>query len=202
MAEEIEEEISAEQPAEEVSVTEDAPKKKKKWPIVLIAVVVVIAALGIGFFFWHQQPSFCNAICHTPMDNYVKGYYDNASGKLANTHAQANVKCLDCHEATISDQVTEGIAWITGNYKVDASGNIVGDNVTATKAFCAKSGCHDWNAVVVATTDWGGSSGVNPHSSHQGTIACSNCHSVHGTSTMYCNSCHSWKLPTGWTNPK
>mgnify|MGYP001436858331 CR=1 FL=1 len=194
-----------------------APKKKKKWPIVLLIIVLVIAALGCGFWVWHQQPTFCNAICHTPMDNYVNGYYDDNSGTLASLHRNAgsltevsatpkNIACLDCHEAKLNEQMSEGIAWISGNYSVDASGNLTlsaaevmkGGGTTA-KEFCTR--CHDYDKVVASTENWGGEDGVNPHSSHQGELECTNCHSAHGTSTLYCNSCHNWKLPDGWTKP-
>ena len=49
-----------------------APKRAHRGAIVggVVAVVVVVAA--IGAFVWHEQPSFCNAICHTPMDGYLK----------------------------------------------------------------------------------------------------------------------------------
>jgi hypothetical protein len=202
MAEEIEEKVSdeasAKQPIDEAPTAEATPKKKK-WPIIVIVIVLVVAAAGVGFYFWHEQPSFCNAICHTPMDNYVEGYYDDNSGKLSNTHEQNGIKCLDCHEAVLSEQITEGIEWITGNYSVDSSGNITDGTLTATKDFCTR--CHNWDDVVASTADWGGVSGVNPHSSHQGSLACSSCHSVHGTSTLYCNSCHTWQLPDGWSNP-
>ena len=51
-----------------------APKRARRGAIVggVVAVVVVVAA--IGAFVWHEQPSFCNAICHTPMDGYLETY--------------------------------------------------------------------------------------------------------------------------------
>ena len=46
-----------------------APKRKrKKWPITVGVIAVVLVVAGAGFWVWHEQPSFCNAICHTPMD--------------------------------------------------------------------------------------------------------------------------------------
>ena len=48
-----------------------AQKKKKKWPIVVGVVVAVLVVAGAGFWVWHEQPSFCNAICHDPMDPYL-----------------------------------------------------------------------------------------------------------------------------------
>ena len=175
-----------------------AKKPKRKWPIVVGVVVAVLVAAGAGFWAWHEQPSFCNAICHDPMDNYVEGYYHDAS-VMAYTHQQEGKTCLDCHEAKIEEQVAEAVSWVSGSYQVDEVGNLATTGVTADKAFCAKSGCHDWDAVVAATQDWGGDEGVNPHQSHQGeAIDCSNCHVAHGTSYMYCNTCHDYKIPDGW----
>ena len=70
--------------AEEIKVedAQAAPKKKgKKLPIILGVVAVVIVAAGAGFFVWHEQPTFCNAICHTPMDAYVETYVDGTYDK-------------------------------------------------------------------------------------------------------------------------
>ena len=52
-----------------------APKKRPKrgW-IVAGVVAAVIVVAGAGFWVWHEQPSFCNAICHSPMDYYVETY--------------------------------------------------------------------------------------------------------------------------------
>ena len=113
---------------------EAAPKKKgkKKWPIVVGVVVVVLIAAGAGFWVWHEQPSFCNAICHTPMDPYLPTYeaepgqpatdkwgneVADASSMLAATHrAQEGTTCMGCHVPTLSEQISEGISWVTGNY--------------------------------------------------------------------------------------
>lgn len=178
------------------------PKKKRKWPVVVGAVVAVIVAAGAGFAIWHEQPSFCNAVCHEPMDNYVDGYYHDAS-LMANEHGQSGVACLDCHEAKLDEQVSEGLAWMRGDYRVDEEGNLATVGVTADVKQCAKSGCHSVDEIVAATENWGGQTGVNPHRSHQGTaIDCSNCHSAHGESYLYCNTCHDYELPDGWNNPR
>ena len=179
-----------------------APKSKKKF-ITLGVIVAVIVVAGVGFGVWHNQPSFCNSVCHSPMDNYVNGYYNNSTESAgANTHQVNNVTCLQCHEATLEEQLSEASAWVQGSYQTDSNGSLHKTLVTADKKMCAKSGCHDWNEVVAATENWGGNSGVNPHRSHQGeAIDCSNCHGVHTQSMMYCNTCHEFKVPDGWATP-
>lgn len=179
--------------------------KRRRAPIVCAVVAVVVVCAGGGFYVWHNQPSFCNAICHEPMDYYVDGYYgegDAAHAQLAVAHQQEGVTCLQCHEATLEAQVNEGTAWVSGAFETNADGSLAPQLITADKQQCAIAGCHDWDDVVAATEDWGGQAGVNPHRSHQGeAIDCSNCHSVHGQSVMYCNTCHSWEVPEGWSNP-
>lgn len=175
-------------------------RKKRRWPIAVGIVAVVVVCAGAGFWVWHEQPSFCNAVCHEPMDNYVEGYYQDDT-LMAHAHMQEGVTCLQCHEAKIDQQVAEARSWATKSYRVDENGNLATVNVTADKGDCATSGCHNWSDVVAATENWGGEPGVNPHLSHQGeAIDCSNCHSAHGASNMYCNTCHDYKVPEGWTS--
>lgn len=112
---------------------EPAAKRKKKWPIVVGVIAAVAVLAVIGMLVWHEQPSFCGAICHAPMDAYLEGYMqeDNAAGtdkygnEVTNTHAMLavshrsqNLACLDCHEPSIPQQVHEGIMMVTGTYTV------------------------------------------------------------------------------------
>lgn len=180
----------------------EGKRKKRRWPIAVGVTALVLAVAGCGFWVWHEQPSFCNAICHAPMDNYVDGYYHDTT-LLANAHERSDVSCLKCHEAKIDEQVAEGVSWVRGDFVVDEVGNIATRSVTADSKMCAQSGCHDYDQVIATTENWGGQIGVNPHSSHQGTaIDCSNCHDVHGQSYMYCNTCHDYALPEGWQSPR
>lgn len=179
------------------------PRKrgKRAWLIVGVVVMVVVVAAG-GFLVWHEQPGFCNAVCHDPMDNYVNGYYHD-TGLLANTHERAGVTCLECHEADLGQQVAEGAKWAAGDFVIDDAGNLVTQNVTADQEMCATGECHDLGEVVATTQEWGGEKGVNPHLSHQGEgIDCGNCHDMHGSSFMYCNTCHDYQVPEGWKNPR
>ena len=52
-----------------------APKRRGRRTAVVAAVVAAILVVaGVGMWVWHEQPSFCGAICHTPMDNYLTTY--------------------------------------------------------------------------------------------------------------------------------
>lgn len=173
----------------------------KRWPIVLGGVAAVVAIAAAGFFVWHEQPSFCNAVCHEPMDNYVQGYFEDEA-LCANVHYKEGTTCLQCHEPKLDEQISEGIAWIRGDFELDEHGDIATVGVTADEKMCATPECHNMQDVMASTQDWGGEAGVNPHDSHQGTpIDCSNCHGVHRASNMYCNACHDYETPQGWTNP-
>lgn len=180
----------------------EGKRRTKRWPVVVGVVVVVVACAGAGFWAWHEQPSFCNAICHEPMDNYVDGYYHD-DALMANAHEQAGTTCLDCHEAKLSEQVAEGLSWVRGDFSVDEAGNLSTVGVRADAKMCTRAGCHDFDEVAAATENWGGEPGVNPHASHQGTaIDCSNCHGAHEASYMYCNACHAYQVPDGWESPR
>lgn len=126
--------------AEDSVMKEAAPKKgKKKLPIILGVVAAVVIAAGAGFWVWHEQPSFCNAICHTPMDPFLPTYeaevgaaatdkwgneVADSSAMLACVHREWGEKmkdpitCMGCHVPTLSEQIGEGLAWVAGDYEV------------------------------------------------------------------------------------
>lgn len=202
-----------------------AKKKGKKGKIVGI-IVAVIVVLGIGFGVWHEQPSFCAAICHTPMDPYLDTYENGTQDALGNqltateassmmsyTHGKAGVTCMGCHVPTMGEQVSEGMAWISGNYAVagtNANGKYYLDSRTLadlTEArgvdqdeFCLNSKCHvttpDRDALIEKTSDMGQ---YNPHKTRHGDIACGTCHKAHTQSVNYCTECHvTSPVPDGW----
>ena len=200
---------------------EAAPKKKgkKKWPIVVGVVVVVLIAAGAGFWVWHEQPSFCNAICHTPMDPYLPTYeaepgqpatdkwgneVADASSMLAATHrAQEGTTCMGCHVPTLSEQINEGINWVTGNYVYPLEEKSLKDLTEARglddDEFCLNEACHNITRddLVEATSDME----RNPHVAQHGEVACSECHKAHRASVMYCTQCHSdAEVPDGWVS--
>lgn len=182
--------------------------KTRRTTIIVGVVGAVILAAGIGFFIWHEQPSFCNAICHQPMDKYVESYYDEDGVNLAATHAKAEKNCLDCHEPTLSEQIAEGMAWATGDFYMTEDGYVYDEELNiGTKEFCFR--CHndddastgkDWPEIVASTEDYRGNEGYNVHENHlSGSFQCGDCHSAHKTSFMSCNDgCHDLELPEGW----
>lgn len=183
---------------------EQAPKRKKKKFVVIGVVAVVVIAAAVGFGIWHAQPSFCNAICHSPMDSYVEEYYSGDANQLITHHASAGKVCVDCHNPGLQTQISEAVSWVSGDFYDPLESR---SSEFATREFCLT--CHDdgdastgedWNDIVSATEDWGGSKDFNPHSSHLGNVDCGTCHSMHGQSQLECAACHSnSELPEGWT---
>ncbi|MCB7038351.1 cytochrome c3 family protein [Eggerthella sinensis] len=216
--EETKVEAATEATASDDSTTKEAaPKKKgKKWPIVVGVVVVVLIAAGAGFWVWHEQPSFCSAICHTPMDPYLTTYEQeagqpgvdkwgnevaNSSSMMAVVHKDQGEDCLSCHVPTLSEQMSEGMNWVTGNYVYPLEER---DTEMLTEArgieddaFCLNESCHNLTRedLQKATADME----FNPHVAQHGEIACSECHKAHRASVMYCTQCHSEaEVPEGW----
>ena len=173
---------------------------RKNKLIVVGVVAAVLVAAGAGFWVWHEQPSFCNAICHSPMDKYVETYYEGDPGKLVTAHAEAGDACLDCHEAEITTQVSEVMAWVSDGYPMGEDGLLATGKEFATEEFCTNGDCHNMTDVVNATWGFAGNDEkYNPHSSHQdNNLECGDCHKVHETSTLYCAKCHDMNLPEGW----
>ena len=207
-------------------INEVAPKKKrKKLPVILGVVAVVLVAAGAGFFVWHEQPSFCNAICHTPMDPYNETYeqaidtqgvdkwgneVNDTRAMMSVLHREEDVTCLECHVPTIEEQLSEGMAWISGNYTVPLDEYTMKDLTSHRNApadeFCLNDSCHhvssvdgsdiktrdDLTAIFADQT-------FNPHSEQHGQNQCSDCHKAHRASVNYCSECHSdAEMADGW----
>ena len=198
-----------------------AQKKKKKWPIVVGVVVAVLVVAGAGFWVWHEQPSFC----HTPMDAYLPTYeaepgqaatdgggneVANASGMMAAVHrAENGTTCLGCHVPTLSEQIGEGMSWITGSYEV--LNTQTGQQVVPEKSledlvaargiepdqFCLNESCHNMTRddLIQATSDLES----NPHVAQPGENQCSACHKAPRASVNACSQCHNdAPIPEGW----
>ena len=197
-----------------------APSPKRKGRRAAIAAVVVATVLvvaGAGLWVWHEQPSFCGAICHTPMDNYLATYeaplgqaatdkWGNAvadsSSMLAAVHAAEGDTCMDCHIPTLSEQVGEGVAWVAGNYEFllleRNAGDLTEASGRANDELCLNESCHNLTRedLVEKTADMGT---YNPHDPHHMELDCTTCHKAHRASVMYCTQCHAQaEVPEGW----
>ena len=193
-------------------------QNKKLFVLINVGIVaVVLAGVTTGGVIWHAQPSFC-ANCHTPMHDYVEGYKSGDTALMITPHAtgksvihaddkefmarqqkesEGPMKCLDCHEATIEIQLTEGKHWLTGNYYFPLEERKFG-----TREFCLSAECHDEAEIIKATENYGGAIPFNQHDPRHGKMECYSCHSVHGKSVLACNQCHNLKLPEGWLEPE
>ena len=81
------------QPEEGAQTPSPKRKAKRGWVIGGVVAAVIVVA-GAGFWVWHETPSFCNSICHSPMDSYVDTYYSGDKGMLVTAHAEAGNNCL------------------------------------------------------------------------------------------------------------
>lgn len=182
--------------------SEGSQKKRPKRGLVTAGVIVaVLVAAGVGAWVWHDQPSFCNAVCHSPMDSYVESYSTDDPGLGIKAHADAGNNCLSCHEAKLTTQVSEVMAWVSDDYPMDETGTkLATGQVIATQEFCARPECHSMQDIVNSTWGFEGNDAkYNPHSSHQDNeLECGDCHKVHEKSQLYCAKCHDLNVPEGW----
>lgn len=213
----------------ETAAEGSTPKKRfsRRGKITLGVVAAVVVVAAIGLFVWHEQPSFCSAICHTPMDPYLPTYeaepgqpavdkwgnsIPDAAGMMAATHrAEAGSDCMDCHVPTLGEQVSEGLSWASGNYEVYSMGDysnvlkerslaqLTSARGIASEEFCLNPACHDLTReeLEAKTAD----RAFNPHASDHGTVDCGTCHKAHRQSVMYCSKCHdaaAANIPDGW----
>ena len=214
---------AAEGAAAKVPAMPKKSRKKRGITIGVIAAVVVVAA--IGFFIWHEQPSFCNAICHTPMDGYLDTYeavpgqpaldkygdqVADAAGMLAATHREEGATCMGCHVPTLGEQIGEGIGWVSGNYETVLPDDVFGPRLmerdlaqlTAARGipseeFCLNENCHNLTREQLEEQTAGIE--FNPHSLHHGEVDCGTCHKAHRASIDYCTQCHmDAPVPEGW----
>ena len=156
--------------------------------VVAIIIGAVIAAAGGGMLYYHQQPAFCADMCHV-MQPYEDSWV--SSDLLANVHSQADIECLDCHEATVQEQVQELIANVTGDFEQPLRERKM------PMEQCLSCHEHDSYAnLAEATSD----QEHNPHASHNGELECSLCHNMHRPSELYCTQCHAFDVPEGWVS--
>lgn len=193
-------------------------EKRKRLGITLGCIAVVLVVAGAGFMVWHEQPSFCNAICHDPMDPYLPTFeatpgqpatdkwgneVEDASSMLAAVHNQAGKTCMDCHVPQLDEQMTEGAEWVTGNYdnplgERTATQLVEARGLENSDEFCMNTSCHPYGRdELVKKTAWMGK--INPHTPQHGEQKCTTCHKAHRASVNYCTQCHTDAVvPDGW----
>ena len=216
---------------EKSDVLETEPVARKKRNKVKIAGIVaaIIVVVGAGFWVWHNTPGFCNAFCHTSMNDYVESYAQKADqpgkdkwgNEVANTKAMLAVShggngkgCLDCHEPVLSQQLGEVGQTLTGDYEVPLSERST-EQLMVNSAhaagtgdqFCLKSGCHvNAEGSVMTRADLTAATADmewNPHSWRHGAQECGDCHKSHRASVLLCTECHFQaygSMPEGWVD--
>ena len=196
-------------------------RKRRKVGVIVGVVAIVLVAAGAGFWVWHEQPSFCNAICHSPMDPYLQMWeseperqgvdkygnsVENSSAMLAIAHKyvgdEGGMTCLGCHEPTLQEQMSEGLLWATGGYvfplEERSTDELMRWHMQDGDEFCLNEACHNMSHtdLVAATADLGE---YNPHAAVHGEYECGDCHKAHRASVNYCSQCHEEApIPDGW----
>lgn len=191
-----------------------SPRRKKA--AIVGAVVAIVVVAGAGMWAWHGQPSFCGAICHTPMAAYGDTYFqeegvsgfdkwgnevEDTSSMLAVSHRMVGKDCLSCHVPTLDEQVGEGMSWVAGDYEYPLYERSASDLTEARGVsddeFCMNDSCHRYSREELAEkTD---ANRINPHSTQHGEVACTDCHKAHRASVVTCSQCHDEvEIPEGW----
>ena len=89
--------------------------------------------------------------------------------------------CVDCHSQKLSEQLTEGVLWLTGNYTFPLEKRQIG-----TRSFCLTEGCHVEAKIIEATTGKHNMSfAFSQHDPQHGKQQCYTCHFMHGQSVFF-----------------
>jgi hypothetical protein len=180
------------------SAEEKKTRRNRLYVIGGITAALLVSAVAGGLT-WHEQPSFCGAVCHSPMAAYSASY-TNPNQLVAKHAKEAKVECLDCHESTLSKQLDEARRTIAGDYIVEAGYLVPSKPVSFDDTYCL--GCHDTKhtsreELIKKTAKKYGA--YNPHAEPHYRVPCITCHQMHGTSRNYCANCHfKAAVPAGW----
>ncbi len=165
--------------------------KKRRILIVGGVAVLLLTAFSLMGWSYHDRPQFCG-LCHM-MDPYLESW--ESSDWLARTHAEEDIACLDCHEATIQQQVQELYLTVTNQYSVPLRERQFPMEMCVE---CHEDGSYEASLTAAGqevnphnTIDLANSNA--PHESGQGRVECYNCHKMHRPSKEleYCYSvCH------------
>ncbi|MEI3230567.1 MAG: cytochrome c3 family protein [Gordonibacter pamelaeae] len=187
---------------------EPASKKRPKrgW-IVAGVVAAVIVVAGAGFWVWHEQPSFCNAICHSPMDYYVETY-DSGDPQLGVTvHAKAGESCLRLPHRRADDPNLGGDGLGVRQLPHDRGRHHARHGQATRQRGVLRAPRVPRRQVLDEITAglWGFAGNdekYNPHANHEdAALECGDCHKAHENQVLVCNECHDLTLPEGWEAP-
>lgn len=163
-------------------------RNKRSNGIILVIAAVIVALIAVGLAGWnyHKQPQFCS-ICHI-MEPYVQSL--QSPGQYAYIHGEAGLACLDCHEASLQQQIEELKIYLQGDYKDPLRERRYPQDWCFQ---CKEHGTYD--ELAERTSD----RRRNQHASHFGEMECYTCHKMHRESELYCTYCHDdVALPAGW----
>ena len=127
----------------------------------------------------------------------------NTSAMLAVQHGAMGFDCLTCHKATLGQQISEGTAWLAGNYTYPLDERSVAELGEPTgmgsDEMCLNESCHNMTRDDLYNLTADEENLYNPHWSHHETLDCGTCHKAHGQSVLYCTQCHAQApVPEGW----
>lgn len=197
------------QAAEEPKAPAAKKKRSRNMKFAITGVVVAaVAVVGVGMMVWHEQPSFCSAVCHiegTYVDNYMQEQGVAGTDKYGNdvsntnammavlhrntkTTAMPEIRCVECHEPNMVELAHDGMNFVTGNYTVprnerSASALMSWDGKTS-ESFCANENCHvyllgnDGELSYDKLEAVTASNDFNPHEQH------------HANLSLECTDCH------------
>jgi len=166
------------------------------WASAIMASILVIAIIAGAWYYssYHSDPKFCT-FCHL-MDTYLESW--ESPPLLAYSHGQEDVVCLDCHSASIGEQISELFKYITGDFE-DPLDERKYD--TEECFVCHEHGSYE--QIIELTQYLVEEAGRNPHDSpHLPELDCRLCHKIHRLSIDGCAECHP-PVATGdeWTTP-
>ena len=182
---------------------------------IIVGVVAMSIAAG-GAWRAHEEPATCG-LCHI-----IRPYYESweSSTLLDHAHAEENVECLDCHDASVSTMVSEFLTYVSGEYRDPLKQR------KFSQGECLKCHEHSDRAELIEITadydieysvsqeflekladrgyDWDAydvnphayvvdpENARNPHESDEGEAECYRCHKSHTESPGidYCFTCH------------
>lgn len=118
--------------------------------------------------------------------NPHKSHYGEMACTQCHKNGETTLYCNTCHSFQVDPRNTMVTVSDKGCLKCHESYEKMAKVITSifppfVKTEIQKS-CTKWEAFP-----------INPHESHYGEMKCTQCHSIHGESRLYCNTCHDFR---------